>query len=111
MLFADSHELAKGSSARKQQIVNGLVGLFGKAAATPVAFYEMDWSAERYTAGCVSPLEPGVLTKYGAALRPRIGRIHWAGTETSEKWTGYMDGAIRSGLLAAKEVARELSVR
>jgi monoamine oxidase len=111
MLFAESHELAKGSSARKQQIVNGLVGLFGKAAATPVAFYEMDWSAERYTAGCVSPLEPGVLTKYGAALRPRIGRIHWAGTETSEKWTGYMDGAIRSGLLAAKEVAKELAVR
>src|SRR5580704_15526930 len=110
-IFADSHQLAKGPSARKQQIVSGLVGLFGKAAATPVGFCEMDWGAEKYTAGCVSPLEPGVLTNYGASLRRRIGRIHWAGTETSEKWTGYMDGAIRSGLVAAKEVARELSVR
>jgi len=111
MIFADSEALAKAPSQRKQQIIGGLVGLFGKAAGRPVGFYEMDWGAEKYTAGCVSPLEPGVLTKYGASLRPRIGRIHWAGTETSEKWTGYMDGAIRSGLVAAKEVARELSVR
>jgi monoamine oxidase len=111
MIFADSEALAKAPSQRKQQIVGGLVGLFGKAAARPVGFYEMDWGAEKYTAGCVSPLEPRVLTKYGASLRPRIGRIHWAGTETSERWTGYMDGAIRSGLVAAREVARELRTR
>jgi monoamine oxidase len=104
-IFADSQKLAKAPSMRQRQIVKGLVELFGKAAATPIGFYEMDWGAERYTAGCVSPLEPGVLTKYGASLRPKIGRIHWAGTETSEKWTGYMDGAVRSGLLAAKELA------
>jgi monoamine oxidase len=33
-----------------------------------------------------------------------VGRIHWAGTETSEVWNGYMDGAIRSGERAAREV-------
>jgi monoamine oxidase len=109
-LFADSRQLTKAPSARKQQIVNGLVGLFGKGAANPIGFYETNWAEEKYTAGCVSPLEPGVLTKYGASLRPRVGRIHWAGTETSERWTGYMDGAVRSGLFAAKEVARELGV-
>jgi monoamine oxidase len=108
-IFADSAKLPKAPSARKQQIIDGLVGLFGKAAANPIGFYQMDWGAEKYTAGCVSPLEPGVLTKYGASLRPRVGRIHWAGTETSEKWTGYMDGAVRSGLLVAKVISGELS--
>ena len=47
---------------------------------------------------------PGVLTAFGPALRASVGRIHWAGTETAEAWVGYIDGAIRSGERAAKEV-------
>jgi monoamine oxidase len=40
-----------------------------------------------------------------------VGRIHWAGAETSPVWNGYMDGAIRSGRRAAEEiVAADLSV-
>ena len=35
-----------------------------------------------------------------------MGRIHWAGTETSTYWNGYMDGAVRSGERAAAEVLR-----
>ena len=38
----------------------------------------------------------------------RSGRIHWAGTETSTYWNGYMDGAVRSGERAAREVLDEL---
>jgi len=30
--------------------------------------------------------------------------VHWAGTETSTYWYGYMDGAVRSGERAATEV-------
>lgn len=40
----------------------------------------------------------------GPALRTPIGRIHWAGTETAERWSGYIDGAIESGERAAAEV-------
>jgi monoamine oxidase len=47
---------------------------------------------------------PGTLLAYGAALRPPVGRVHWAGTETSTYWNGYMDGAVRSGERAAAEV-------
>jgi monoamine oxidase len=49
-----------------------------------------------------------VLTEYGAALRKPVGGIHWAGTETSTYWNGYMDGAVRSGERAAKEVLEAL---
>ncbi len=37
------------------------------------------------------------------------GRVHWAGTETATHWTGYIEGAIRSGLRAADEVTEGLS--
>ena len=30
--------------------------------------------------------------------------MHWAGTETSDEWAGYMEGAVVSGRRAAMEV-------
>ena len=47
---------------------------------------------------------PGILVAYGHLLRKPVGRIHWAGTETSTQWCGYMDGAVRSGERVAAEV-------
>ena len=65
----------------------------------------MDWTVEPYTRGCpTGTMAPGVMSKFGAHIRPPIGRIHWAGTETSDYWAGYMDGAVRSGERVAKEV-------
>ncbi|WP_454165279.1 FAD-dependent oxidoreductase [Gordonia iterans] len=49
-------------------------------------------------------LGAGVLTQYGKALAAPIGRIHWAGAETSDVWNGYMDGAIRSEHRAAEAI-------
>lgn len=51
---------------------------------------------------------PGALTSFGDALRAPFGRVHWAGSETSTFWVGYMDGAVRSGERAAKEVMARL---
>jgi monoamine oxidase len=49
-----------------------------------------------------------VLLDYGRAIREPVGPIHWAGTETATFWNGYMDGAVRSGERAAKEVLAAL---
>ena len=51
---------------------------------------------------------PGTLTEYGRAIREPVGKIHWAGTETSTFWNGYMDGAVRSGKRAAQGVLDSL---
>jgi monoamine oxidase len=56
----------------------------------------------------VSLLSPGTLLDFGPALREPVGRIHWAGTETSTYWNGYMDGAVRAGERASGEVLAEL---
>ena len=49
-----------------------------------------------------------MLSVFGPALRPPVGPIHWAGTETATEWTGYMDGAVQSGERAADEVLAAL---
>ena len=48
------------------------------------------------------------MTTFGSAIRTPFGRVHWAGTETSTYWTGYMDGAVRAGKRAATEVLEKL---
>jgi monoamine oxidase len=74
---------------------------FGK----PIEYFEHDWAQDRWSAGGPTALfAPGTLLNFGHALREPVGRIHWAGTETSDFWQGYMDGAVRSGERAAAEV-------
>jgi monoamine oxidase len=95
---------------RRASVVATLVKLFGSAAGEPVDYLEQDWMAEEYTRGCYGGrLGAGVWTQYGAALAEPIGRLHWAGAETSDIWNGYMDGAVRSGRRAAAEVLAQLN--
>ena len=56
-------------------------------------------------------MAPGTWSTLGQALREPIGRIHWAGTECATIWSGYMDGAVSSGLETADAVLAELPAR
>jgi monoamine oxidase len=94
---------------RRAAVLQGFADMFGEEALHPTAFVEHDWNLERYTGGGpVAIMGPGTLSTYGRWLRQPHGRVHWAGTETSTYWTGYMDGAVRAGERAAKEVAAKL---
>ncbi|MEU2236077.1 flavin monoamine oxidase family protein [Streptomyces vietnamensis] len=94
---------------RRAAAVATLVKMFGPEAQNPIEYVEQDWMEEEYTRGCYGGrLGAGVWTQYGAALAEPVGRIHWAGAETSEVWNGYMDGAIRSGHRAAAEALAQL---
>ena len=95
--------------ARRQAVLSELAKLFGNQALNPTDYLEFSWVTEQWTRGCpVSVLGPGTLVDFGHALRTPVGRIHWAGTETSTYWNGYMDGAVRSGERAAAEVLAEI---
>jgi monoamine oxidase len=75
----------------------------------PSDYFDFNWVDEPWTRGAPTGLfGPGTLTAYGPALRAPVGRIHWAGTETSDFWQGYMDGAVRSGERATHEVLANL---
>ncbi len=94
-----------GAEARKGKVIASLVKFFGPEAAHPLAYHDCDWSDDPSNHGYVGHMGPGVMTRYGHALREPCGRIHWASTETSTEWAGYIEGAMRSGIRAAEEVA------
>ena len=92
-------------SRQRQEILVSLGRLFGPDAAAPETLVVQDWNAEEWTGGCYAAhFPPGVWTTYGSAFRAPCGRIHWAGTETSSEWHGYMEGALRSASRAAEEM-------
>ena len=96
-------------SQRRAEVIDELATGFGPKARQVRGYFETNWSKEHWSRGCpVGIHPPGVLTAYGPALRRPVGRVHWAGTETSTYWNGYMDGAVRSGERAAQEVLDEL---
>jgi monoamine oxidase len=104
------HLSARTPRDRRQAIVAGLARCLGPRAGNPHEFMELDWSAERWSGGCYGAhLPPGVLSDFGPALRSPCGRIHWAGTESSSVWAGYMDGAVRSGERVAADVEKTLA--
>jgi monoamine oxidase len=93
--------------ARRREVLDAFVRLFGSRAGRPRELIEQNWSVDPWTRGCYAGyMPPGVWTDFGAALRRPTGRLHWAGTESSDVFAGYMDGAVRSGERAAREVAR-----
>lgn len=96
-------------AAAQQSVLNQFQQFFGDQALKPKAYFDTRWSELEWTRGCpVGIPNVGALIAYGPWLRQPVGRIHWAGTETSDYWNGYMDGAVRSGERAASEVLSDL---
>ena len=98
-------------SARERQtvVIDCFTRLFGPRAAKPERYVERLWAEEEFSRGCYGAhLPTGAWTNYGEALRAPIGPLHWAGAEIGQVWSGYMDGAVRSGETAASEVLAAL---
>ncbi len=97
-------------AVRRRAVLEGLAEMFGDQALRPIEYTEQDWSKERWTRGAPTAIHgaDGSFRRFGPAIRRPFGRVHWAGTETSTYWSGYMDGAVRSGERAALEVLERL---
>ncbi len=113
MGFIEADEMRALDAASEAEVraavLKDYVTYFGEKAASPSSFVLQRWNNEAFTrGGPVSIAAPGVLTRYGPALREPVGGIHWAGTETATYWMGFMDGAVRSGERVAREVLAAL---
>lgn len=109
MAFIDGQDARDAAlmtpAVRKAKVLQALAVFFGPKAATPLAYMENNWQAENFSGGAPTGVfPPGVLTGFGPSLRAPCGKLHWAGTETSPVWTGYMEGAVRSGERVAQEI-------
>jgi monoamine oxidase len=98
--------LDKISPAEAQKVITkDYVRYFGTQGANTSEFVLQRWDLEEWSkGGPVAIAPPNVLKANGHALREAVDGIHFAGTETSTYWTGYMEGAIRSGERVAKEI-------
>ena len=95
----------KSKVEREEAILKELTDLYGEEAREPFKFVEHTMMDEEYVGGCpVATPSPGMWTTLGSWLRKPFQRVHWAGTETSTSWSGYMEGAVCSGQRAAEEV-------
>ncbi len=102
---APARHFASRPGELRHAALDNFATYFGEQARTPRKYLQKIWANEAYTGGCPVAFAPvGVLTEDGDAIREPAGRVHFAGTETSNYWNGYMDGAVRSGERAAAEV-------
>ena len=66
-----------------------------------------DWTTDPYVRGGYAFLDPGFDPAWRPLLARRTGRIVFAGEHTSERWQGYMNGAVESGQRAARELLHQ----
>ena len=81
--------------------------LFGPRGADPVQYFERDWTTDPNTAEVEPPDLDHDPAPYGdpAFAAPWLsGRLVWAGAETVTVGGGHMEGAIASGLRAARVI-------
>jgi monoamine oxidase len=75
-----------------------------RVAAVKVA----DWTTDPWARGGYAFFDPGFDPAWRPLLARRAGRIVFAGEHTSRRWQGYMNGAVESGVRAARELLEEL---
>jgi monoamine oxidase len=96
---------AKSSEERRKEVLGLLTKHLGQKAAHPIDYVENDWTTESWSRGCYGAYAPpGLMSRFGNAVRAPVGPIHWAGTETATEWTGYVEGALQAGDRAALEI-------
>jgi monoamine oxidase len=94
---------------RRAEVLASLARYFGSAALKTTGYADMVWATEAYTLGAYGSFNPpGVLSSLGAAVQGPAGNVHFAGADYSPYWSGYMEGAIRSGAATAEQVLAAL---
>jgi monoamine oxidase len=83
----------------------GLGRVFAGSTALVDQAASVAWAGERYSGGCWVNYRPGEVVRHWPALHdaPSDGRVHLAGEHT-ERLTGYMESAVRSGIDAAQRI-------
>jgi monoamine oxidase len=97
---------------RKELVIDSMIKLFGEEAKTFISYHESVWLNEKFTSnGESSYLAPHQNNGHSLLAKPLLnGRLIMAGSETSSSFPGYMDGAVNSGLRAAKEAIQKVNL-
>jgi hypothetical protein len=105
--------LAFGPDAQRlpphdEQQVRHAIGQLLPDGAQIVAVTGHDWWTDEFSRGTWSVFRPGQLSGALAALQAPHGRVLFAGGDVANGWNGFLDGAIESGLAAARSATQLL---
>lgn len=82
--------------------------IFPGAAGHVVDRVHTDWTNDPYSLGCYACFGPGQWAAARSALERPHGRL-WVAGEHTDEFTGFMEGALRSGARVARSVLEDLS--
>lgn len=87
-----------------------MYGVVVSSIPEPINILEKEWIKDPWVMGGSCPGMPvGVITSdVGRSLITPHQNIHFVGSETSAEWTGFIEGALRSGRRGANEVIAAL---
>lgn len=97
--------LAVSEEERRKIVLENFGRFLGPEALQPELYMDKSFKNEAWSMGCYAGMMPvNSLTRNNCTLAEPVDNIHWAGTETSTHYNGYMEGAVRSGERAATEI-------
>jgi len=95
----DAHAIHPTDRAAVQHAVRRLLPGVTVLEATGHSWVDDEFAGETW------PMHrTGYLTESLAALQQPLGRIHFAGSDIADGWGGFIDGAIESGMTAARRI-------
>jgi monoamine oxidase len=94
------------SNARVRAGRKMLSQAFPDAEATIERTVTLRWGEQPWARGAFAAFRPGQLTDLMPVIARPEGRVHFAGEHTSP-WTGWMEGALRSGERVAQEILQQ----
>lgn len=101
----DANAITPVDAAAVQEVLRRLIP---DATVTQSAGH--NWVADPYAKETWPMHRPGYLTQYLPALQAPLGRVHLAGADIADGWGGFIDGAIESGLTAARRLLAAASM-
>ena len=112
IVAANGVEYTKLPRSKRESLVKAQVGrMMGnqELVNNTIEVVEFQWIKEEFSQGAPCPVTAtGAFTLYGDSLARPHGLVHFAGSELSPVWKGYMEGAIISGRATAQDVLKVL---
>jgi monoamine oxidase len=101
-----NEQIADLSDAEVQErIMKVLRTMFGPSIPAPTGMVRTRWERDPFAYGSYSHVPVGADPTDMDILAEPVGRVHFAGEATRWKHTGYVHGALLSGIREAKLIA------
>ncbi len=110
-LYDDGTQLLIGFGPDAERYESGSLAVLQRSLDDILPGYEAlratnhDWLADEFSRGTWAIHRPGWYEHYHAAMQRPEGRVLLAGSDLADGWSGFIDGAIESGLRAGRTAA------